>query len=296
MGEAQHRAILLADVSESSELFNKLGDAEAVALVGPCIDRMIAIAEAHEGVFVHSRGDDVLCIFEDATAAHTAATEMLAACPKRRVAVHAGLHWGPVILARNEAFGDAVNLAARLASLANSGEGLMTVSLADRLPAEARAELRSMDRMSLKGIAQPVEVFAQLLPTQDRQSGVTYTGHRRESAAASRLTGISVRLSHGEDHHDLVEGTEYLIGRSPECDLVLSDQWISRRHGSVVVRRGLVEYRDRSSTGSYIRVGDGDEYYVHRQTVLLTTSGTIAPGRSADAPLARLIRFSVSRG
>ena len=63
-----------------------------------------------------------------------------------------------------------------------------------------------------------------------------------------------------------------------------------------LVRRGLVEYRDRSSTGSYIRVGDGDEYYVHRQTVLLTTSGTIAPGRSADAPLARLIRFSVSRG
>ena len=56
MSEATDRAILLADVSESSQLFQDVGDAKAVALVGDCIDRMIAIAHENRGRFVHSRG------------------------------------------------------------------------------------------------------------------------------------------------------------------------------------------------------------------------------------------------
>ena len=294
MVETVERAILLADVSESSQLFREVGDASAVALVGQCIDRMIEICEAMGGIFVHSRGDDVLAVFADPLAAKNAAHAMLSACPVGRVAVHAGLHWGPVILARGEAFGDAVNLAARLSSLANSGEALISADLVGRLSPADCADLRPMDRLLLKGMDAPVEVFAQILPPRSHVGAVTYTGRRRETPRRPQ-GGLVVHLSHGDTRIDLLEGTEYVLGRSPECNLVLFDQWISRRHGIVNVRRGLVEYRDVSSTGSYIRIGDGDEYYLNRQTVLLSTSGTIAPGRSSDAPHAQLIHFEIRR-
>ena len=294
MVEAVERAILLADVSESSQLFREVGDASAVELVGRTIDRMIDICNSAGGLFVHSRGDDVLAVFRDPLAGKRAAHAMLSACPEGRVAVHAGLHWGPVILARNEAFGDAVNLAARLASLANSGEALISAHLVDRLQPSDCDDLRPMDRLLLKGMDSPVEVFAQLLPPRSKVGAVTYTGRRR-AVARRPEGGLIVRLCHGETCVNLVEGTEYVLGRSPECNLVLRDQWISRRHGIVNVRRGLVEYRDVSSTGSFIRVGDGDEYYLNRQTVLLSTSGTIAPGLSSVAPQARLIHFEIHR-
>ena len=219
---------------------------------------------------------------------------MLGACPQGRVAVHAGLHWGPVILAREEVFGDAVNLTARLASLANSGEALLSAHLVGLLPPDLRADLRTMDRMLLKGMAQPVEVFALLLPAHRTAGAVTYTG-AQSRAPRVQPPQIRVRIGYGAVNHDLREGNELVIGRSPECDLVLDDMWISRRHGVVVLRRGLVEYRDVSSTGSYVRLDGGDEYFLHRQTVLLSSSGIISPGRAADANDARLIDFSIRK-
>ena len=94
---------------------------------------MATITRDHGGTFVHSKGDDALCVFADASKAVQAASEMLGSGPTGDVVLHGGLHWGSVLLTRNEVFGDAVNLTARLASLANSGEVLISAELVAEL-------------------------------------------------------------------------------------------------------------------------------------------------------------------
>lgn len=51
----------------------------------------------------------------------------------------------------------------------------------------------------------------------------------------------------------------YLLGRSPECDVVIHDKSLSRLHAEVICQEdGQVYVTDRASTnGSYVRDGSG---------------------------------------
>lgn len=43
------------------------------------------------------------------------------------------------------------------------------------------------------------------------------------------------------------------IGRGPDCDIVLLDERVSRRHGAITSRRGALIYNDLGSTnGSFV--------------------------------------------
>ena len=70
-------AILMADISGSSALYEDVGDTNALRLVGICLDNLRAIVEREGGTFIRSKGDDVLAIFADAAAALKASRAML---------------------------------------------------------------------------------------------------------------------------------------------------------------------------------------------------------------------------
>lgn len=280
-------AILLADVTGSSPLYRSAGDVEALRQVQACLDRLRAIIAAEGGEFIHSRGDDALCVFADAASGLRAARRMLDEGPGGSIALHAGLHWGPVIRARDDIFGDAVNLTARLAAQSNPGETLVSGALAARLGEAHRDQLRPMRQMAFKGMSEPIEVFALL------EAGPE--DHTRLAAPPPDPGGdAAVELSFGERRWTARAGRAVSLGRAAECDVVIAERWISRRHGEVGARRGLTEFVDRSSTGSFVTIGPRQEVFVRRQTVLLTGSGLISLGVPAASGEARVIRFEVA--
>ncbi len=283
------KAILLADISSSSKLFQKLGDANAAALMERTISKMTALAEIHGGTFVHSRGDDVLCVFDESIAAFQCAEAVLRENKSGNLPVHAGLHWGEIVCSGGEIYGDAVNLTARLAASSNSGEILMSAAFADQLSVHDRLSLRPMDQMALKGMRRPVQVYAFLLPDALPSTHVTPVS----CLGPAQFPTTSLCLSWGGMTHTIAEGSDVLIGRSDECQIALDDPWVSRKHASFVVRPGVVEYADRSSTGSYIRLGDGEEFFLRRQTTLLSGTGSISPGKPAGDKDARSLSFAV---
>ena len=71
-------AVLMADISGSSALYDDVGDADALRQVGVCLDNMMAIVEREGGTYIRSKGDDVLAIFADPGAALAASRAMLA--------------------------------------------------------------------------------------------------------------------------------------------------------------------------------------------------------------------------
>ena len=284
------RAILLADVSGSTPLYQQYGDAEASRLVFECVEGMQRIATEQGGEFVRSKGDDVLCLFESADQAVATAKHILDHGAKGAVSVHAGLHWGTVLWRGDELFGNAVNVAARLSSQAKENEVLISRALVSHASPTETSDLRSMGEITLRGTDAPTEIFAMLAASEDEDDGATkmmsqptmFNVQRKETVASTTL-----RLTFGGMAHDIPEGGEIKIGRSPQCGLVLQQAWVSRVHAAISVRGGIVEFKDSSSAGCTLIIGSHPEFFIRRQTVALTGSGAIelgSNGVSEDRP------------
>ena len=86
------------------------------------------------------------------------------------------------------------------------------------------------------------------------------------------------------------------IGRSPGCDIVIEKPWVSRSHLTVSVQHGKVELVDQSSSGTYVSIPGGYAFFMRRESVLLTASGTISPGLRPEDPEAQVIRYEVRQG
>lgn len=290
------RAILLADVSGSTPLYRKYGDAEASRMVFDCVAGMQRIATERGGDFVRSKGDDVLCLFETADQAVGAARQILDHGVQGAVSIHAGLHWGQVLWHGDELFGDAVNVAARLSSQAKDNEVLISRMLVDRASSGHATDLRSMGEITLRGTDVPTEVFALLAAASGAADEITmmtpqptlFNAQRKEQVA-----GTMLRLWHENWTQDLPEGSGLNIGRSPQCDLVMPQEWVSRLHAVISVRGGIVEFKDSSSAGSTLKIGEHPEFFLRRQTIALTGNGLIELGNNSSGQDLPKILFQV---
>jgi adenylate cyclase len=291
-------ALLLADITGSTPLYEEVGDAAALDQIAACLDRLRSIVAEEGGTFIRSKGDDVLCCFADPSAALRAARQMVSKPPTGPLAVHAGAHFGPIIHAHGDAFGDAVNLTARLAAMAKPGEALLSKKLVDQLPKRESRFLRLLDSITFKGKNAQVDVYSLLEDDEAPRTEITasrgpgHTRTRQRQAAAD----VSVTLHYAGRSEHCGERASLSIGRSPDCDVVVGRAWVSRTHAAVSVRRGKVQLEDRSSSGTYVSVGDGYEFLLRRETVLLTGSGVISPALRPTDARAEVIRYEVVRG
>jgi pSer/pThr/pTyr-binding forkhead associated (FHA) protein len=83
-----------------------------------------------------------------------------------------------------------------------------------------------------------------------------------------------------------------VLGRDADNDVVVRDQYASRRHATVELDAVRFRLIDHSANGTFV-VFDGspDEVQLLRGETLLHGSGRISLGRSASDPLATTIIF-----
>src|ERR671919_3091407 len=111
--ETARVAILLADISGSTPLYEAVGDAQAQRLVGRELARLQAAISDQDGVCIRQKGDDVLGYFVDPRKAFRAVRAMLGRPADHVLSVHGGLHYGQIVLAGGDIVGGAGNLTAR---------------------------------------------------------------------------------------------------------------------------------------------------------------------------------------
>jgi class 3 adenylate cyclase len=160
-------AFLFSDLSGSTAYYARVGDAIAYALVKDHFDAAVRAVEAHGGAVVKTMGDSVMAAFPDeADAIRTAAALMRAHdelalsdpdAPRLKIGVYAGACYAVTANGTLDYFGQTVNLAQRLASVARPGEIVVPASL---VPIATAAELRVSDESdaTLKGIDDPVRI------------------------------------------------------------------------------------------------------------------------------------------
>ncbi|SRR5260221_3413581 len=287
-------AVLLTDVVGSTPLYEAIGDAAALGQITNCLDTIRTIIRANGGEFIHSKGDDVLCIFVDPGAALVAASQILTSPRGGGISIRAGLHFGQVIRARHDIFGDVVNLTARLAAIANPGEVLVTQSLVDVLSSSDRQRLALLDKMIFKGKSEPCNIFTLLDDdrTLNTQISLSKAGKSQAQDAFARI--ICVTLRYNDQTKSCRNNENLTIGRSSDCDLVVPRQWVSRHHATITIANGRVRLAERSSSGTFISTHSGPEVLVRREDVLLLGSGIISPGVQCTSSDAQLIHYDVS--
>jgi adenylate cyclase len=287
-------AILLADITGSTPLFERIGDEAAARQIAACIESLRDIVARTGGDYIVSRGDDVLCTFADPFSAFLAAREMQMRPFGAGLAIHAGMHFGPIVFGPGSILGDSVNLTARLAALARPGEVLISRSLVDQLPLSARAGLSFFDAVALKGKSVETDVYS-LPPGNVAAHTRMLPDHSlRQARAGSRSPlELTITLRYESCSQTCNGGASLWIGRSADCNIVVDRSWVSRQHALIKVGGGKVHLEDRSSGGTYVSMASGYEFFVSRETVLLTGSGMLSPAMRPTAAGAAIIHYEI---
>jgi adenylate cyclase len=285
-------SLLIADISGSTALYDSVGNESAFRIVGECLENLRSALRSEDGMFVRSKGDDVLGAFDNASNALKAARDMLSQQTDSPLAIHVGIHFGHVINLDADVYGDTVNLTARLASLAKPGEILASETFVNQLLEHEKRWFQPLDNITFKGKSSPTSVYTLL--EQDEATRTRFIRSKASTDAAQKpKKHTTLDLTYKDAVNTCAEGESLLIGRASECNLVIAKPWISRKHARVNFRRGRIELEDLSSSGTFVLTHDGYEIFLHRDSVLLTGSGTISPAVKADTSEAEIIHYQV---
>ncbi len=297
MNDTSNLAIVFADLGESTRLYDTLGNVRAREITGAYIRRIAEIFQEHGGTVVKLIGDEVLARFPRAESALNATQTILRnnqtgeMTEGVRLGVHVGLHWGPVLVEPDDVFGDTVNVAARLRSLAKAGQILTSAQTVEQLPVARRAETRLVDRRSVAGRRDRLEIFEAIWQT----AHLTAIDLRTVDTGPNRMVA-SLVLHIGPEEIRL-DGQRDAIGfgRDPENELVFDDPRVSRFHARVERRHGKFVLSDRSTNGTSVVPEGQRPVFLRREELILPEAGTIliAPG-TAGKP--HEIRFRVATG
>lgn len=295
MTELRALTILFADVSGSTRLFEVRGDVEARRLIGAVLVALAEVAARHGGQVVKTIGDEIMCTFPGALHGLLAATDM-----QRRIktdpefqrdnlAIRIGLHHGDALLENGDVFGDAVNTAARMAdkSLARRDQIVTTASTVQDINHTSGLRVRSLGSVRVLGKLAPIEVVDVLW--QEDVADVTTVQRVVPGSAVAEGARLILRLR--SQVFEIDEGSSFSIGRDPASSLVVETEWVSRHHALIEWKRGYFMLADRSTNGTWLKVGDGEELLVHRDETHLRRSGTISLGQAHQASNAELVYF-----
>jgi class 3 adenylate cyclase len=286
------RAILFVDISGSTQLYEQLGDAQALARVETCLGLLQRVTRELGGRVVKSTGDGLMCAFDDAAPAMQAARAMQLKVFEQHalggptLAIHVGCHFGPTLESGGDFYGDAVNVAARVAGVAKVGQIIATQDVVARLGAPLREKTRLLDRVAVKGKRDQVEIHE--LVWQD-SAELTVLGTRLTEERVPRL-----RLAFGvrELWFDGSGKGAVTLGRDATCDIVLDDRKASRQHARIERRRDKFVLADHSSNGTFVAIAGEAEIGLRREELILRVRGRIALGHRTSDPEASVVEFA----
>jgi TolB-like protein/class 3 adenylate cyclase/Tfp pilus assembly protein PilF len=166
--ERRLSAILAADVAGYSRLMHNDEEATHAKLTALLTDAVAPAVAEHSGRIVKNTGDGFLAEFPSAVEAVRAAVQFQTQIndltssdvQDRRIALRVGINIGDVIVEPHDIFGDDVNIAARLESIAEPGGICISSAAYDYVRGKVGVKFADLGEQNLKNIAQPVRAYA----------------------------------------------------------------------------------------------------------------------------------------
>jgi len=274
-------SVLFADVSGSTKLYETAGDAVAHAAIEKCINLMREKTLNARGRVIKTIGDEVMSAFPTPDAAADAAIEMQSAISElppvggAQIGIRIGFNHGPVVERDGDVFGDAVNLAARLAGVATKGQIITARDTVMLMSPMLKSATRAITTIQVKGKAQEIQVYE--LIWQQSEDMTTLASQR----SIYKPKNTRLRLLVGGNELMLsVERPALALGRDASADLVIKERMASRAHGKIERRLDKFILTDHSANGTFITIEGDKEIVLRREEFTLRGHGWIAFGQS----------------
>jgi len=161
-------AVVAADVAGYSRLMHDDEEATHVRLTALLAAAIYPSIEEHGGRVVKYTGDGFLAEFPGAVEAMRAALQFQKRVDElttgdaedRRIRFRVGINIGEVIVEPHDVFGDVVNIAARLESIAEPSGICITSSTYDQVRGKFAVEFEDLGEQSFQNIARPIRAYA----------------------------------------------------------------------------------------------------------------------------------------
>ena len=297
MQEQDHLVVLFADISESTRLYETMGNDSARAVVARCLSVLSKVTEHYRGQVVKTLGDSVMCIFPNPTQACRAAGDMQSGIrdanapeielPFGRIRVKIGLHYGSLLIETGDVFGETVNIAARMAKLAKPDQIMTTEPTVWKLPESIRGSTRYVDEHKFEDRTDAVDLYEVLWEFSE----ITDIS-AEQPPTELRVSHTSLSIVSGTTGLVLNETRPHLtIGRSETNELIIPSPLASRQHARIFFARGRFVLRDQSVNGTFVERPDAQDVTILREEYALSGSGEIGLGQPPSEHSQLAIRF-----
>jgi len=274
-------SVLFADVSGSTKLYETAGDAVAHAAIEKCVSIMRDKTVNAKGRVIKTIGDEVMSAFATADQAADAAIEMQSAITEMppvgntQIGIRVGFNHGPVVERDGDVFGDAVNLAARLAGVATKGQIITARDTVMLMSPMLKAATRAITTIQVKGKAQEIQVYELIWQqSEDMTTLASQKSVYKPKNAKLRL------LVQGSEMVLSTERPAVALGRDAAADLVIKERMASRAHGKIERRLDKFILTDHSANGTFVTIEGDKEIVLRREEFTLRGHGWIAFGQS----------------
>jgi hypothetical protein len=252
-------------------------------------------------------GDGVLALFRNNRSAINAVVEIqrkhqerMARVPvAHRLPIRIGVACGDVEMVKDDCYGDAVNVAARLSDLSGANQVWANSAALEGVNEAEGVRFRVLGPISIRGRAEPCTVHqvdweddaaSSLLTMQSDMVPLFDPNEVDTLGGQIELTWMDTKKSFRS--FDL----PIHIGRLRQAEFVVDDPRVSRTHARIDWRNGSMILVDLSSYGCWLRFsGDGSDLLLRREECVLHGQGEISLGSSFADVSAPTLRFSVSQ-
>jgi class 3 adenylate cyclase/pSer/pThr/pTyr-binding forkhead associated (FHA) protein len=260
--------VMFTDIKGSTAYFEKYGDVAGMMMVHQCNDALQKIVEKHNGKVMKTIGDAIMATFEDPAESVQASIEMQhqligfnAPKPEQdHVFIRIGLNYGSGIVKSNDVFGDVVNVASRVESVALPEQIVISDSLNQKVAPLGRFKLSHLGRFALKGKEGDRDLFEVTWAAE--KSVRPAAAHTMVASPKASMVLPKFKLLHikkdgsvGAEHE--LKGGKLSVGRT-EGDLKFpGDPQLSPLHATFGMEKGQLVVEDlapEKGRGVYVRL------------------------------------------
>lgn len=292
-------AVLYADVSGSTRLYEQYGDAIARADLAACIQLLDDTARGLSGETLKTIGDEIMVAFVEPVKAALAATEMQASLRRAGedgefkmgiLHIKVGWHFGNVAWRGDDLVGESPITAQQIINMAKADEILTSKQSVDAIPAPLFPEIHPIETVAAEAWDGELEIFK--MPWEQSGDETQISSKPRMQAMDAEFVldlvyaGQKIRID--------TRNTTCAIGRGKHANLQVNGKLTSRQHAEINFRQGRFNLRDESTNGTYVVQSDGERRHLRREEGVLTGKGTLGFGNWPEEDAGGAVSFNCS--
>ena len=174
-------SIMFTDIKGSTSIYEARGDIDGRAMVHRHNEIVFPILKQFNGELLKTIGDATMTVFDEPLNALGAAVIIqnrlkdfnAQKAPKDQIHVRIGINHGTVIVDKGDVFGDVVNVASRVESLANADDIYITEDLYKAVKGSDEFIFRYVDTVQVKGKKEALKVYRVLWHEESLSLGKT---------------------------------------------------------------------------------------------------------------------------